>query len=58
MAYFKYLETSVFFQNQKHIIFFVEILNFRFLLFLAVILAPEPFRKLWETGRNNFHQVW
>ena len=28
-----------------------------FLLFLAVILVPELFKKLRETPGNNFHQV-
>ena len=26
-------------------------------MFLAVILVPEPIKKVGDTGRNNFHQV-
>ena len=36
---------------------FNKILIFVFLLFLIVILVPEPFRKVRETHRKNSHQV-
>ena len=37
--------------------FSIKILSDAFLLFLAVILVPELFKKLRETPGNNFHQV-
>ena len=37
---------------------FSKILIFVFLLFWAVILVPELFRKLRETHRKSSHQVW
>ena len=37
--------------------FSIKILSDVFVLFLAVILVPELFKKLRETPGNNFHQV-
>ena len=37
--------------------FSIKILSDVFLLFLAVTLVPELFKKLRETPGNNFHQV-
>ena len=37
---------------------FIKLLNFICSWFLPVHQVPEPVRKLRETYRKNFHQVW
>ena len=44
-------------QKSPELLRFFFIFEFKFFVFLVVILAPGPFKTVCETGRNNFHQI-